>query len=237
MKKILLGVLFLIISFLLYKLYILNKYHVEKINLDTTGIFSDTVTIKYEKTKDKTFKYEELIIKDDFTNLQKKDNFYIKYNKNNEMEKAISIYKSEQYNKLLYDGSIIIENDNDYFTIENRDDFLNDNNILNDIDLFNYIKKNYYFESDIFTSKKKVKENYILNNFIKNENYLTSTTSKFNSITLIDGDIRGYILNITDTIKEIHILHNNDQYIISLMGNDFVKDDYVISLLKTIRFD
>ncbi len=124
------------------------------------------------------------------------------------------------------------ENDISYETEKNMKEFLDKNNIKDDVDLLNYIKKNYYFKNNIFTCTKTMRNNYIFNSLI------LVAFPEFKNITLVNGSIRGYIINTASSqnIKEIHLLYNNSQYIITLFGEDITNDDFVKELITSISF-
>lgn len=234
MKKILYIVVAFLLFGIIYKLVLLNKYHVDEVNYNTTGIFKETITVNHQETPINEFTYEDIIIKDDFSNYEYNGYFYIKKNENNNVDAAFSINKSDEYYMTLCDENLNDENDKTIlFNEEDRKKFVQENNIKSDIDLLKYIKEHYYLKSSIFNSIKTLKNNYIINSFVssipisEDENYTT---------TLINGDVTGYINNINVQTKEIHILHDNKQYIIVLLGKEFTNNDYVISLLKSIKF-
>ena len=52
-----------------------------------------------------------------------------------------------------------------------------------------------------------------------------------------NGDkIKGYIIN-TASIKEIHLLNKDNQYIITLSGNELTNIEFIKELLETISFN
>ena len=76
---------------------------------------------------------------------------------------------------------------------------------------------------------EKSKQNYIINSIV---NIALPTFSK---ITLIKGDVNGYILYTNENIRQIHLLSGDYQYIMSLVGEKLVTDEYITSLLETVK--
>ena len=97
--------------------------------------------------------------------------------------------------------------------------------INNDLDLFNYAYLTKDYKSNIFTSIKKMKENY----YEKYSMYIVFPTTEY--ITKIKGDLEGYILNIHNTLIEINI--NKGDKNISILMQGFNKEE-VIEFLNTL---
>ena len=243
MKKIIIIIIAIILTltiifFVGYKKSLLTAYSANKIDTNTSGIFNDKITITKHQEYSNPFKYENISFKNDFKNYVLKDSIYIKKDNKNNVLSAMSIKKMKQYYTLLTNSNLKLINniekekeEDSFFTENDKNNFLKNNNINNDIDLINYIKNNYYLESNIFTSSKKIKQNYIINSFVE------ICLPTFNSVTLIDGNLSGYILNISDKIKELHIIDDENQFIIVLMGDNLVKDQYVKSFLESIKIE
>lgn len=215
-KKILIVLIFiflLLLTFLGYKVFLLNKYKTNERTLDTNTIFIETVTISNDKKVDgDVIIFEELSVKNYFNEFEEhktNSNLKAKYDMEGNVVSAYSISKDKQYI-----NSIDLENDK----------------IKTDIELFKYIKDNYYFKNTIFTSKKIIENNYLINSFVENG------MPEFENITLINGKINGYILGMGNSRKEIHLLHNNEQYIISLIGEELINNEFVMNLLETVEF-
>ena len=159
-KKILIVLIFiflLLLTFLGYKVFLLNKYKTNERTLDTNTIFIETVTISNNKKVDgDVITFEELSVKNYFNEFEEHRSIKIarltliiqqteaKYDMEGNVVSAYSISKDKQYI-----NSIDLENDK----------------IKTDIELFKYIKDNYYFKNTIFTSKKIIENNYLINSF------------------------------------------------------------------------
>lgn len=234
--KVLICLIFAIIffGFIIYKFVMLQKYKTESVALKNDSIFSETLNITYNDNND-FIKFDEMMYYDFFSDYVDKDdsNLNVKYDENGNVSSFYSITKVKQYIHMLNINSFVLTSDstnNDYSTEQSMIDFLNDNQIKNDIDLLKYIKDNYYINSGMFTTLKAMKRNYILNSFAQ------VALPEFDSITLINGNkINGYIIN--SSVKEIHLLHNDSQYVITLGGNELTNNDFINSLLETISFN
>ncbi len=101
------------------------------------------------------------------------------------------------------------------------------NQIRNDIELFEFLEKNKNIKNTIFTSSSKMKRNYAI------QHMALLALPKVESITLIDGEYIGYILNLNDRMREVSILKNGKRYIFSFLGFE-IDDAYIESLLNTI---
>ena len=219
------------LGFIIYKIVMLQKYKTENISIDNNSIFNEVIDINYNQNNDTIF--EEMKYHDYFKDYVNKENsiLKIKYNLDGEIESFYSIVKEKQY---IYELSInsmsLIDNDKD----KSISNFLNKNEIKDDIDLIKYIKENYYLKNSLFTSVDTMKNNYMINTFTQ------VSLPEFKSITLINSDnIKGYIINNESDIitKEIHLLHNDNQYIITLSGNEITNKLFINNLLETISFN
>lgn len=205
----------MLLAFLGYKVFLLNKYKANERTLDTNTIFIETVTISNDKEVDDVITYEELSIKNWFNEFEEhktNSNLKAKYDAEGNVVSAYSISKENQYVNLL--------------------DSLKNDNIKNDIDLLKYVKDNYFIKNTIFTSKKTMETNYSINYFVDN------ALPEFESISLINGNITGYIINMKNVnTREIHLLYNNEQYILSLFGEDITNTEFITNLLETVKFN
>ena len=110
---------------------------------------------------------------------------------------------------------------------EERIRFFEKYNIENDVDLIKFLSAYEYKENNLFTRTNKMKENY----FVK---FITSfLMSLGESVTLIDGDYEGYILNMYEN-KEAYIIKNNKKYVFTFLKTDYFTDEYIKELLNTL---
>lgn len=83
---------------------------------------------------------------------------------------------------------------------------------------------------------KKIKQNYIINAFVNVQTF-SSNDENTNTMTLINGDLTGYVIVASSNVREIHLLYNDEQYVITLVGEAFTDDNYITSLLETVKFN
>ena len=235
-------IILFIMIFIIYKSVLLMKYNVEPIsnyeefviNLD----FKNTIKV-YKKTIDNNDYLIESDIKfrNDFRKYTKiKEKNIIKYNlyNDNTVESAFWISQSTQYIDVFTSDSMALysiddDSNNSDFTDADRKYFLLRNDINNDLDFLEYIRDNYYIKNNLFMSKRSIKENYAVNLFV------SVALPSIDNITLITGDYEGYIFNLTNGAREVHILRNNKSYIFSFIGNDITSDEYIQDLLSTLE--
>lgn len=211
-KILIISIVTLIILFLAYKFYLLNKYSSDKIEeFNSNNIFSSTLTIKNGTLNNNLDK-----IKD--------------YLEENIDSMGYSFDKYSQYYNMSLDAFNICVDDCKKSPYDLKR-INNENNIKNDIDLLNYIKDKYYFKSNIISSKRKIIENYILNGIVS-----VSDIGSSNEIVLIDGDISGYLIDVKNKYKVLHLLDINDQYIISFYGKDILSNESIKEMLENMNF-
>ena len=233
-KKITFILLIIVLAFIVFKSFMLYKYHANKNEINTSVVFNKTITINRKDNNSDIYAY----INNTFDNYVDSDtSFKVKYDENNEVESFYSIDEVEQYINILNMKNMEFVKENTYNDFVTTDkltkDYLSNHNIKNDINLLKYIKDNYYFSNNIFTCFKTMKINYLLNSFVD------SAMPSYKEIILIDGDITGYIIDIESNkdIREIHILNNNKQYVIVLGGNQITSDDFITEFLSSINVD
>ena len=73
-----------------------------------------------------------------------------------------------------------------------------------------------------------MKENYILN-ILK-----TNLLPTLKSITFIDGDYNGYILNLSSDMKQVNIDYNGRIYYLLFIKLDYFNDKKIKDLLESI---
>ena len=229
MKKIKLLITIIIMVLLvvfIYQLFMLKKYKSEKRDIDLNTIYNETITIKRNN--------DNIDIDEYFDGFVDKENgsFKVKYDESNNIESYYSTSIKEQYINVLSINSFKLytntsNNNTNINTDNNTKKYLDKHNIKNDVDLLKYIKDNYYFNNNIITLTSDMNINYILNSFVE------LTRPDFNTITLINGDINGYIIN-NNVAKEIHIMKQEEQYIITLGGN-VANKEFITNMLSTIK--
>ena len=239
-------ILIILMSFIIYKAIILKRYYVPRLNNNdyyriVESLNNQNEFVLYKKTisDDDYLSFNNIKIRNDFKDfeLETIDDLYsiqkyIRYNDNkiesffwiSNAETYIDYYKSDAIFFVDKEGVDLLST----FNKSDRGYLLLRNDINNDIDLFNYIKNNYYINSSILTSRRQILENSSINAFINIFN------TPFSSITIINGDYLGYIFNYDNGIKEVNILRNNKRYIFTF-GGTIANDNYIKDLMSTLE--
>lgn len=247
MKKKNILIIFIVMIVLLlvvlgYKELLLNKYKAQGVIINTNNIFDEVLTIsaEVEVTDNEMLKIEKLSIKNNFKEYVESStnsNLKVKYDSEGKVTSFYSISKANQYINMLNSNSFNLYPDHEeknynYETEESMQIYLKKNKIENDIDLLKYIKDKYYIKNNIFMSKETIKNNFLINCLVE------VALPEFEEIVLIDGMITGYIINMKNSnAKEIHLLYNEEQYILSLSGEDITNREFIINLLETVKFN
>ena len=214
-----------------YKLYLISYYSDKSLNYSFKEIsnaykMNNNITVNTKKLDDKDYlQFKEIKIKNDFKNFTKNDiddTSVIYTNKSNKSQITISI------NPTYLDFYFLVESnlegaDNKNTIYQDRIDYLKKNNVINDLELFNFLASNNY-KKNVFTSIKDIKGAYAT--------YLVAQIMVPQKLTKISGDLKGYIREKND-IKEVNILKNNKRYMFMLIG-DYFTEDKVNDLLNTI---
>jgi len=240
---VLLTFLVAVIGFVSYKGIMLVKYNVEPIEnyeeLINSLSMDETLKI-YKRTinENEYLKNKDIKIRNDFDDYELIDSAleydstkYLLYNDNGEVESAFWMGSMDQYINIFTSDSLTIygTKDNGQFSDADRKYFLLKNDINDDIDFFKYIKNNYYLKNTMFTNIRKMKENYAVNLFVQ------IALPSFDSMTLISGDYTGYIYNLNNRLREVHILKHDKSYVFTFMGEKLITDEYICDLLSTLE--
>ncbi|MBO4245434.1 MAG: hypothetical protein J5892_01685 [Bacilli bacterium] len=229
------GVVLIVCGFICYRVFMIAKNYVAKVDINSKSIFRETINIETEATN--PVKIDDL--SSYFVGYEEKNHLHILYDEEN---KAVAFYSYsvlDQYVYSLNEKSFALYSENDnatkgFATTDEMKTYLKNNNIKNDIDLINHIKENYYFKSSLFSSNKELRINKLLNSIVD------VTLPRFSSISLIKGLKEGYILNINysgdKVIKEVHLLNGKKQYIILLAG-DITSEEIIVELVENIVFE
>lgn len=152
---------------------------------------------------------------------------YALYNENNEVIATFSIRIMDTYIDRIKAKDEDSKVDDELFNNEDRTTFFKNHNIEDDIDLFKFLKTKKDIKSNVFTSVKKMKENYAYIYFA------TMGLPTARSITLIDGDYKGYIFNLSDA-RECNILYKDKRYEFTFSKLNYFTDDYINEILNTV---
>ena len=237
-------IILFLLSFVIYKGILLSVYNVEPIENYETFVkkleIKDEIKIYKKTINDQDYLSEfDIKIRNDFKGYTREvDGDTVKYNlyDGDTFKSAVWLGKSNQYIDMFTSDSmsLYIDGGNSLpysgeFTDADRKYFLLKNDINNDLDFLEYIRNNYYIKSNVFTSKRAIKENYAINLFV------SVTLPNIQSITLITGDYTGYIFNINEDIREVHILRNDISYFLTFNGDNVNSDEYIQDILSSLE--
>lgn len=244
-KTLLIVALIFFISFFIYKISYLKIYSTqerekEEITAIVDGLKTQNTMFIYKKTlkEEEYFIQDEFKIRNDFkdfiqdtTHTTSRTNYYYKYDEKQKVESAFYFGTDISYIDYFTNDDLIIFNVSDFgqFQSADRKYFLLRNDINDDLDFINYIKDNYYAKSNIFSSNREIKENYALNLFVD------IAIPRVDSLTIINGDYKGFIFNLNNRIREVNILRNGKRYIFTFIGDEYIKDVYIQDILSTLE--
>ena len=213
-KYIIFGIFLIVIGCLLVnKINIISLFNIKNIrNYDSyvDGLV-ELDTYKLSETKvDNYLIFDNLKIGSDLIN-----------------KNSIKFYKGDMYLD-LYKGEVVVFKSVDpIYKDTDRNKFFKAKNIETDIDLFKYLLKTKDKKFNIFSSNEEIKNNYAIH-------FLVSNIYKdVNSISFLEGDYEGYILNYSN-YKEINIIKNKTRYSLILTDEKYFNEKNLKKLLNTI---
>ncbi len=244
-KKIILIISFiLLILYFGYKGFNLYYYNINQITTQDFETFveqfniSDTINLKHKDIESNDyFQYKNIKIRNDFkdfeqlelnTNVDNSSPKLVLKDKTNNTSKAFWMGIADTYVYLAKADKTLYGTNDNRITNTNLTSILEKNNIHNDIELLNYLSNQKYVKNNIFTSVKKMKENYTI------QFMMSVMMPTMNSITLINGDYEGYIFNLKDNMKEVSILKNNKRYTFMFISDTTLTKEYLTDILSTI---
>jgi len=243
-------------SFLLFN-YNNLRINQENYIIDVASKFDYIDTITLNK---KNFVNDYFVLKNDLYNLKIRNDFkdyenYSTYFIKKENEKLGKIFKIDKslsvlyilknhndlvLDELYYNVSLDLENINlqsilEFITLKlmatDTKDIIENNNLKNDIDVIEYMKK-FDYDLNIFSSIKKIKEAIVFRQIFEVGTIYFSCYGS-NNITLINGNYNGYICNFDD-YREITILQNDFNYNFMVGTSDYFTDEYITDLFSTL---
>lgn len=237
-------IIVLITLFVSYKTFILNKYDVSKLNLDNYDKFLEGYKNQTELTIDNVslteseyltylnIKVKNILgnsVEEDYTNNLTQTVIYKKKDETGNVIDSMSITIMDNYKEIFSSDEkqfiTSINSEGESTPLEaDIDDYLEENNIKNDQDLFKFLSETRDYVPNIFTSTKKIKEHYGLHLVA------SITMPKIDSITFLSGEYQGYIFNINN-YKQIAIEKNNEQYVVLLKDKT---DEEILQFLNSI---
>lgn len=235
-KKLLLIILIvLVIVFLGYKLFCLNYFNIIKLennNLMQAFEIKDKLNIKSYNISTDYLEFSGMKIRNDFKDFKtleptiKNSLKLVLYNEDKSVKASFWMTVADSYIDILKSEKEVFSR-NHILNTGNLEKYLDSKNIKNDIDLFKYLVEHRNDKNNIFTSSKKLQDEYSLYNI----SYIMLPS--INSITEIDGDYSGYIFNMKN-MKEVSILKNNKRYVFMFMNTNYFTDEKIQDLLNTI---
>lgn len=236
-------IIILLVAYFGYKGFNLYYYNINRIATQDFETFvdqfniSNTITLKYKDVQDNDyFEYQNIKIRNDFKEFEELETStsvgtspkLVLKDDNNNTTKAFWMGSTDTYVNLLKADKTLFGTEDKKITNSNLTDILEKNNINNDVELFNYISEQKYVKNNIFTSVKKMKENYAIQ-------FMASVIMPtMDSITLIKGDYDGYMFNLKDNMKEVTILKNDKRYVFIFMSKTTLTNEYLTDILSTI---
>ncbi len=231
---ILIGIIGIIGILLVYKIYTVKKYSIEDFKIPNINIL-ESLTISSKKTDDDDyFQVDNIMIQNDFENFKEisddtdKTKIYGLYDENNELKAAIKFTEYVTYIEGLKDASVMgVSKPN----IKGKDitSFMGSHEFNSDFELIKYLSNLKEEEYTIFTSIKRMKDNYIAY-------YLANTLLAEGNYKEINGDYTGYLIETEYDTVSVNIIDSDKLYIIEFTKLDYFTEDYIKELISTIKF-
>lgn len=229
----------LLITYLIYKGIVFNMYNSNKIetnyeNFITAFTTKDTMKITKQQVLNNDYLvFNNIKIRNDFKQykeITRMDKFirYMYEDKKTNEKSYISIGIQDTYTNMFKKEANIYSNDGKYYNKVDKESYLKDNNINNDLELFEAITKT-NTKRNIFTNTKTLKGEYALKTFA------TITLPKIDKFTELTKDKKGYIITLNKSkYNECVILENDKAYVISFMSDKTFTKEYINELLNTV---
>ncbi len=236
MKKVIIFISILFFVYFIYQGIHLIYYHVDpnfKVSFDIYNIL--TIRKKDLQNSD-YFEFKNMKIRDDFKNYERLESNVdsdtspklVMRDENQKVIKTFWMGFADTYVYLLQADKTLFGTKDMRIVNTDLASILEENNIDNDIELFQYLWKQKNVKTNIFTSVKQMKENYVIQRMV------SVIMPVVDNITLINGDYEGYIFNLKNNMKEVSILKNNQRYIFIFMNTHDLTDEYLTDILGTI---
>lgn len=248
-RKILITLIILLLLIIVFKIVMLLLCNTNKdsINIITKGLQNrEEITITSKTlNEDEYFTHNSIKLKNIMDGYNLDEKAKEKYIKNNSDGTTSVIYfiDDNEQNMSLVEGFKTNSKDINFygetdirtniFYLANRKKFLKDNNIKNDIDFYKFVGDNYPLKNSIFTSISKMMQNCSFNYYVE------IVIPKIESMTIIKGDLDGYIFKIgtknETSVYQITILDNNRKYGFTTNDPRFNDKDFIKDILGTIK--
>lgn len=243
LKRIIITISIVIIYFLIYKEIMLISYTQKPdITSYAQGILEnyknpDTINIEYKEATDyvehKNIKIENKFqlfekVESDSTSIQ-----YVTYENGNIKQlftmgdalTYVEIYAQgyDTYNTNVTDASAVLGKTTLYDE-EKTYNYLKENKVTNDNELFTFIIKNFDNKNNILTSNSQMKENHYI------KEYVVNIMPRVKDYHILTGSVEGFMFELINGGFEIHI----GEYAIVVTG--YTKEE-VIELIRTIKIN
>jgi len=228
---IILGLVLAISGFFIYKglylyKYVLSEKRSNYLMMYQNGLkFDETIKVKTQKLEESEYvSVVNFKIRNDFKDFENKssyddENKWAFFKDNTKGTKTIF-----SMSKGVFDFSEVINSKEKWVQ-----DKLKEKNINNEQDLILYMVNNKNNKPNIFSSKEEIEFYYYVYNLA------LISYPDFESIKIIDGDLKGFILETKDSIiREVHIIDGEDIYTLAFWNKEYFTYDYIEELLNTI---
>ncbi len=220
--------------FMGFKLYLINHYGAKSLDYtfeEISNAYKISNKIKvHTKILDNTdyLEYQEIKIRNDFKDYESQENNdvtgnYVVYT-NKEKESYFSLGITEPYFDFLH----LNDNSKDYIiknvTYKEVSAYLKKNNVTSDLELFAFLASDNY-QKNVFSKSHDIKASYALYNIAS----IINPQNK--KITLLEGDLNGYMFIQDNNVYEVNILKNNKRYVFVITG---YTEDKLMDLINTI---
>jgi len=194
----------------------------EYLNLDGLKIRNDFLGYERVLSDSDDIEIDGYIYRDSYYDYDKKEGVIYQIN-----DSYIDVFKNYSYDRDRGD------------TVSRREKFLLDNNIDNDMDLFNYVRDNYNIRNEWYYSINKMRNNYMMMEF--GHDYVFRDVDDTKKIS---GKFEGYMYSYSyknwDTCDKsytrvLEIFDNGKVYSITFIGDKYMDNDYMIDLISTIE--
>lgn len=217
-------------GFYLYK-YVISEKHSKIVLESKEGLnIKETINIEKHNNKGETINYKNISIRNDFKDFSLSDEFDNTYGNTYILESDKGMVRFS-IGKTPFNFIQAIEGNGDKETKRIKT-LLKEKNISTDLDLIKYAIENKDNKPNIFSSKQEMELYYYIYNII------LMFYPKIESITLIDGELKGFMLNYTEfPSKEVYIMNDTDKYVLIFWNKEYFTDDYIKELLDTVTIN
>lgn len=195
----------------------------------------DDITVSAKNVDDNNYLvFRNVKIRNDFKDYEIEycDDTGCIYRINDDEGKTISMFgvyiNDTMINSLMKEATL---------TKEDKETFLKDAKISNDMELLDYLLKEHKVNNNIFTSVKRMKSNFLTDHYTR-VNLMNSSY-----VTKIKGDYDGYIMgeqrveSINSSFKNVNsviIFGDNKNYLFNFWIDDKFNEDYMKDIIETL---